>query len=503
MTAFVQPEDIVNRALQILEIPRIVNLTDFVPAAVECNFVYDKIRRMMLTRHLWTFATRRVALRPTASTTVLLAPAAWAAGTYPSGSIVSYNGIYWIAQTENATGTPGAQGSGWDQYFGPITVTPWNVPTPVPLNTQATDVNPYLPMNTVGQGNVPYGAGQGTVGYWTGELTYLPKGDGTYMVFRATITSAGTNPAIPSTTVSGPASPNMPDGPLQADPWDASTTYAKGQLAVFPASGLWITGISFPDDSNVLGPQVYQSTVDLNTGNEPDLVASGAALTWQPTHSYSVGDYAWGSDNQVYQCLVANTGNNPVTDTLFAYWLPQTMWVGTWTQTITPSPRAFSNGWQYIAGTLSTLVINYPLTAGPVDDTNTLNAYRLPANFLRTAPDDPKMGGIGWLGAPSGGNWFDDRVEENGYIVSQDTQPIIFRFVTDMVDVSKFHDLFCEAMAADIARAVQPILKPERNDLFQRAQAVYDRAMADAALINAIEVGSVEPPVDTFITCRL
>lgn len=502
MSLFSAPVDIVNRALQILELPRVNTLQDGNPSADECLFLYDKLRRAMLRRHVWTFATRRIALRPIASTTVLLAPSQWVAGTYPSGSIVQNNGVLYIAVTENASGTPGQPSSGWDQYFGPLTVTPWNIPSPTPPLLQAVDVNPYLPINQVGVGNTPYGAGPGNIGYYAGELTYLPKGDGTSLVFRATITTANRPPTIPPTTFQ-PVGTNMPNGPLLADPWDPGITYFKGQLAAFPASGIFQSGISLLSGTDVLGAQVYQSTVDLNIGNQPDLVQSGAALTWSSTNAYSVGDNAWGSDNQVYQCLVANTGQDPTKDQLFAFWLPLTMWVGTWTNVITPSPRAFSNGWQYIAGTLSTLPINYPITSGPVDDTLTLNAFKLPANFLREAPSEPKRGGIGWLGAPSGGIWYDDREMEGGFIVTQETKPIIYRFIADLTDVFQMDDLFCEAFAGYIGEAAQPTLQPGRNDLYQRAINTYERAMEDAARINAIEAGSVEPPVDDLLTCRL
>jgi hypothetical protein len=455
----------------------------------------------MLMRNLWTFATRRAALRPIASTTVLLSPVAWVAGTYPAGSIVNNSGVYYIAQQEYVTGIPGQPSSGWDQYFGPLTVTPWNIPTPTPPLSQVVDVNPYLPSNIPGVGNTPYGAGPGSVGYYTGELTYLPKGDGTYLVFRSTITTAGTPSAVPS--VNGAAGPNMPNGPLLANPWDEGTTYFAGQLVSWAPNPLWTPGISQPDDTTILGTQVYQSTVDLNVGNQPDLTIFSAALTWDPTASYTVGQFAWGADNQVYQCTSAVTGGqDPSTDTLFVNWSPMTMWAGTWTTALDPSQKAISNGWQYVPGSLSTLPVNYPITSGPVDDTSTLNAYKLPANYLRMAPANPKRGGIGWLGAPSGSVNIDDEELENDYIISQDIRPKIIRFVTDMTDVFRMNDLFCEALAADIAKAAQPTLQPNRNDLYQRAKDTYNQAIEDAARVNAIEEGSVEPPVDDLIVCR-
>lgn len=497
-----------NRACQILELPRIRGNGDASLQYFELSFLYDKIRRQLLQRYLWTFSTRRAALRPIASTTMILAPSPWVAGIYQQGSIVSYQGVIWVAIQNTATGTPGTEGSGWTQYFGPMTVTPWNVPLPSPPNNQASDPNPFLPTITPGEGETPYGAGQGTVGYFTGELAYLPKGDGTYMIFRSTITTAGTTSPTPGTNQGGPNGPNMPDGPLLADPWDAGTIYSQGQLAWYvPSPDAFILGINNLNDGSNLSGVIYQSQINMNVGNEPDLVdntpGGGAQLTWSSTHAYSAGDNAWGSDNQVYVCLVGNIGNNPVTDNLFAYWQPLSMWVGAWRQIITPNPRAFSNGWQYISGSLSPLTFIYPVQAGPAEDTRTLNAFKLPANYLRMAPADPKNGGIGWLGAPSGGVWYDDQVIEADLLVTQQIQPIIIRFVADIYDVTLFHDLFAEAFAADLAKAGQPILQPKRNDLFARAKAVYDSAIDDAVRINALEMASVEPPVDSLITCRL
>ena len=488
MTGYTQAVDIANRALQILELPRISTLADVGPNSAEINFVYDKLRRSLLRKHLWRFATRRACLRPLATTTVLLQPAAWAAGTYNAGAIVNYQGILYSAVVEAASGVPGVPGSGWEQYFGPLTVTPWNVPSPSP--SSVTDANPYLPNNLAGIGATPYGQGQGSTGYYAGELVYLPKGDGTQLTFRSTVTTAAS-----------PQAAN--DGPLAADPWDAATTYGAGDIVSWPASGLFTSGISAPDDGSVLGPGIYQSTVDLNTGNQPDMVAAGAALTWSATNAYSVGDNAWGSDNQVYACLVANTGQNPVTDTLFAYWTPLTMWVGTWSDVITPTPRAISNGWQYIAGSVTTMAITYPLTAGPIQDCTTRNAFRLPANYIREAPQSPKLGGIGYLGAPSGGLWFNDREYEGNYIITSQTTPILYRFVADITDVTQMDDLFCEALAGEVAAAVQPSLQPARDDLFTRAKMVRDSAIDEAQTINGIEIGYTEPPVDRYISCRL
>ncbi len=222
MSAFTQPLDIVNRALQILELPRVASLKDSSLAATEMAFTYDKRREYELRRNLWRFATRRVALRPTASTSVLLTPQPWVAGTYPGGSIVSTtDGQAWVSLVNNNTGTPGIPGSGWEEYFGPMVVTPWNQPAP----PQSLAANPYAVAPGVQPGSL-----SGTVSYFPGELVYLPDGKGGVTLFQS---------LMPGFV------PQTPDGPNEVDTWQPGVTYSKGQIAFTytDANGQLILGL--------------------------------------------------------------------------------------------------------------------------------------------------------------------------------------------------------------------------------------------------------------------
>jgi len=254
MSVYGAPVDIVNRALQILELPRVNSLNDSNPSAQECLFLYDKLRRAMLRRHVWTFATRRVALRPIASTTVLMHPATWVPGTYPSGSIVEYQNIITEISVER--------------------------------HRQVVDKGFSLSHDD------------------NHDCAELARAAASYLLMHS------------------------------------AATHVHGNQ--------WI---------NIL---------------------RGAA------------DYIW--------------------------------------------------PWN----------INY-------------------------------------------------RREK----VDRRTLVIAAALIADMTDVFKMDDLFCEGFAAYLAKAVQPTLQPNRNDLFTRASTVYRDAIDDATRINAIEMGSVEPPVDSYITCRL
>ena len=76
----------------------------------------------------------------------------------------------------------------------------------------------------------------------------------------------------------------------------------------------------------------------------------------------------------------------------------------------------------------------------------TRNVYRLPANYLRKAPQDPKAGVFSWLGAP-GNRQADDWTYEGNYLMTLDGGPIVFRFIADLQNVADFDDMFCEALS--------------------------------------------------------
>lgn len=129
MAEFSTPIDIANRACDHCGVPRITSFTDNVKPADATNSVYDKLRTAELRRNVWRFSVRKVALRAVDTTTMFLVPAAWASSSvYPQGSIISYNGVFYIADQYVPAGTiPGTPNEAyWTVYFGPKTVTPWS-----------------------------------------------------------------------------------------------------------------------------------------------------------------------------------------------------------------------------------------------------------------------------------------------------------------------------------------------------------------------------------------
>ena len=129
-----------------------------------------------------------------------------------------------------------------------------------------------------------------------------------------------------------------------------------------------------------------------------------------------------------------------------------------------------------------------------------MNVFHLPGNFLKIAPQGPKAGANPYLGAPTGLAYTDWNLEGN-LMVSQEIQPIIFRFVADVTKVRNMDDMFCEGLACRIAAEVCEPLTQSSAKLTTIA-GVYAKFMGDARTTNAIEIGSEEPPEDDLITCR-
>ena len=136
--AFVNPIDIMNRALQRVGQTRIATLTDDSKACDEVTFVYDKLRVAEMRRNVWTFSIRTVALRPFNPPnlgtlgTVMIVPTAWSnASNYIQGSLVSYNNRIYFSRTVNIGSEPDITPTDWAQYFGPKTASPYIATTPV------------------------------------------------------------------------------------------------------------------------------------------------------------------------------------------------------------------------------------------------------------------------------------------------------------------------------------------------------------------------------------
>lgn len=298
--------------------------------------------------------------------------------------------------------------------------------------------------------------------FFAGELVYTTAGDGTYRVYQS--------------MVSG-----NQDTPATATPYDATVTYTKNQVVTY------------------LSVQ-YMSRIDFNLAQTP----TSSAANWSSVTSYSIGNSVTGADGFKYTSLTnANLGNDPTTDAGI-----------NWSNTnvLTPWTTVFTGGigslnWLEVGGAefpngvaLSPLAIVYPLGAGPSTQEASRNVFKLPANYLRTAPQDPKAGSTSYLGAPTNLE-YKDWIYESGFIVSRSVTPLVLRFVADFTDVRNMDDMFCEGLAARIGLEVcEPLA--QSGEKLKTIAALYAKAMTDARTVNAIEAGSDEPPLDDFIACR-
>lgn len=310
---------------------------------------------------------------------------------------------------------------------------------------------------------------------------------------------------------------------LQPSVWVSTVTYLVGSIVSDALGTYWISRIQ-----NNLGnqPQVSNSW-------EPYFGPLSVSLYDSDTSYYAgevvytaVGDGTY----RVYLSLQSANADNPATATTYdatetyntnqvvtylsvAYLSLVDLNLG---QTPNTSPSAWSTTtlagsgslkWLEIGGAefpfgvgLTTLNIVYPLGAGPSSQNDSRNAYRLPAGYLKDAPQDPKAGSVSWMGA-STGLQYNDWLFEGNYVITRENSVILFRFVADVQDVTQFKSMFCEGLAARIAYEVCEPLTQSSAKLSTIAQK-YAKAMGEARLINAIEAGADEPPVDDFISCR-
>lgn len=551
--AFTVDVDIANRALQHCGEPRIdptLGFTEVSQRAQETQFAYGKIKRSLLRSDVWRFSTRKAVLRPIDTNTMLLSPAMWGPTfTYFVDSIVSDStGFLWISTApNNLNNQPGQPGAifAWAPYFGPLTVSLYDSSqvyfagelvytaagdgTYNVYKSQLSEnaLDPSLPnqwsaaatyyQNKVVQGFPAYAGGTtyaagATVTYTDGN-TYSSLIAGN--VGNAPSATVGTKWApVPLLTIASQMVPiTTIVGPLANSPvieWTSVTTYSIGSFVMFngteyvslannntaqqpnaAASAFWaaLTGGTF-----------YMSLINLNINNNP---ASAPAL-WVVGTTYATGNQVGGSDGQIYTSVGnGNVGNNPVTDG-GVHW--------TATGVLNPWTTVFTLGggnqqWLQIGGAsapagvaLSTPNITYPLGAGPYEQAQTKNVYRLPAGFLRTCSQDPKAGAVSWLGVP--GNLGENDWEyEGNYFTTCQGNPIPYRFQADVVDVTQFDDMFCETLAFEIALAVvAPLTQSVSKE--QTIQVEYKRYKDDAKTVNGIEIGWVNPPLDDLIACR-
>jgi hypothetical protein len=182
MPAYQTDVDIINRALQHLDRPQIVNRTQHSAEVNATNFVYDKVREAELNTNLWTFATRRAMLRPVTVDTVLFTPTAYSvATTYGVGAVVTYGGQWWQSKVAaNLANTP-ASGAFWRQYTGPDSALAYDATITYFAGELATSAGSvYLSLVNSNLDNAPPSAGNWlAVGTTTTALQILyPIGTG-------------------------------------------------------------------------------------------------------------------------------------------------------------------------------------------------------------------------------------------------------------------------------------------------------------------------------------
>lgn len=549
--SFLSSLDIANRALQHCGATRIdptLGFTEPSTNASETSFAYDKLRKAELRRNVWAFATRKAILRAIDSNTLLLVPTLWvSASIYFVGSIVADQfGQLWQSTVASNTGNDPLNSTGsWQEYFGPLTVQLYNPNLgynagELVYTVGTGDSNPNVYMAVVSMNNVDpslpnqwaatttyyrnnvvqafpawavgttYAAGA-TVTYTdgntysslsAGNIAHTPASGSTFWALMPTLILA--TQTVPTTSVLQPP---------QSSPvteWNIGTAYSLGSFVMFNGTeyvsiansntGNYPNGVTSLFWQAVTGGTLYMSLLNININNNP---ASAPAL-WATATTYTIGQTVGGSDGVIYSSLTNfNQGNNPVTDA-GAHW--------TNTGVSNPWTTVFTQGggnsmWTQIGGssfpsgvTLTTLNITYPLGTGPSTQTATRNVFRLPAGYLRTAPQDPKAGSVSYLGAPTGLQYTDWNYEGN-YITSWTTDPIMLRFICDTTNVVDMDDMFCEGLAARIGYEIAPRLT-QSNDKQKQIIGIYQEHMSSARLVNAIETGATEPPEDDYLTTR-
>lgn len=296
----------------------------------------------------------------------------------------------------------------------------------------------------------------GGTAYYAGDLVYIQNGDSSYNIY---LSLQNSNTEVPNV----------------ADVWSATATYSQDQTVSY--SGLQ-----------------WRSLIALNTNNIP---AAGPA-NWSAAQDYSYGSEVTGIDGFIYSCnLNGTTGVNPVTD-------DGTFWFNRGTPnawTALPALPVSSSIWVPLYASLISFNFVYPIGVGPVSQAMTKNIFRLPAGFLRQAPQDPKAGINSFLGAPAY-NTQNDWLLEGNFLISQQATPIILRFIADVQKVSDMDDLFCEGLGARMGLETCEIITNSTAKQ-QTCNNAYTKFMGEARTVNAIETGPVEPPEDDYITCRL
>lgn len=558
MAAYNNPVDIANEACIILGaqlINKSLGFTEQSPRSTAMAECYGKLKVSELERNTWTFSTRKAVLRAIDTNTMVLQPTLWSSQTtyYVGSIVVDANGALWESQVPGNLGNvPGQYGLAglWDLYFGPLSVALYDSTNAYfsgeivyTANGDGTynvfrslmsqnALDPTMPNSWLSTTTYPRNAVVQQFPAWAGGTTYAvgqgvsyTDGNNYVSIVAGNIGNAPSASPVSWTVIPQVALQSVPvptaitPQPAQSSPlieWSALTFYAANAIVLFAGSQYLslqsnnsnnrpnATGSTFW--TRITGATFWLSLFDLNYGNNPTSVPA----VWAIGTTYVIGQQVQYTDPNipgfpptVYTSLTnGNVGNQP--DAAPLSW--STVGLVPWTSSFVGGSG--NQQWLQIGGaaspsgvTLVEFAPNYPVNTGPASQVDTRNVYLLPANHLKRAPQDPKAGATHYLGAPTELR-YTDWEEENGFIVTRDVQPIVYRFIADMANVQRFSPMFCTGLAARMAEHTCLTIT-QSTDKKKLALAVYDKIMGEARIKNAIESGSEEPPLDDWIAVRI
>ena len=247
----------------------------------------------------------------------------------------------------------------------------------------------------------------------------------------------------------------------------------------------------------------YQSLIDVNINNEPDL----SPALWAVGTTYAAAAQVTGSDGIVYQSIGSgNVGNNPISDG-GAHW--------TNTGVLSPWTTSFVGGsgsvnWLQIGGAefpmgvalTRTLNIVYPIGALARPSPHELrrkNVFHLPESYLRIAPQKirrPDGGSCAWLGsAPPGITSTTGCSRAATSSPSQSLEgPDRAASLWPISPTSRqMHAMFCEGLAARAsAYEVWSERVTQSTAKVGTIGKVYESWIAKAKVVDAIEIGQDE-----------
>ncbi len=235
--------------------------------------------------------------------------------------------------------------------------------------------------------------------------------------------------------------------------WAIGTTYNTGDVISY-ANLLWI------------------SRIETNLAQTPG--AAGVNAPWVPYYGQQVAQ-SYSASVQYYPGDVAFTSS-----VVYIAVAPS----------LNQAQAANTTYWHIMAGATKSTIITFSPHGYEKDPTTLRKIYRLPANFLRLAPQDPKAPGVAHQNVGAGQQYNDWELEA-GYIYTADAGPFVMRFVADQVDVSTMDPLLCQAWGTRLALHLCETIT-QSPDKKREVRDEYVRIINLAKMVNAVEAGTTE-----------